>query len=133
MLFLSRKLTTLLLSGLLVSNVSSANVGAAEELTQNNCNPTTLTGSDVLTTLKMWSNEGTKNHSSISLMIPDRRPVTTAAIAMTVATPITMPRIVRKARTLLERSASRAIPTPSRTASKFMRKAMRWGACPGHS
>jgi hypothetical protein len=51
--------------------------------------------------------------TSIVLMICPRMPFTMEAMAMTVDTPITTPRIVRPERSLFARMASRAMPTPS--------------------
>jgi hypothetical protein len=66
----------------------------------------------------VWSNRSTMKFSgpsvSSSPVTEERIPVMIAPIATTAATPITMPRIVSAARTLLERSASHAMPTPSR-------------------
>src|SRR4051794_37969457 len=48
-------------------------------------------------------------------------------MAITTITPIAMPRIVRKARTLLPRSESSAMPTPSSTREMFMDAAPSFG------
>src|SRR4051794_8825679 len=49
-----------------------------------------------------------------------RKPPMAEAIPTTVVTPITTPRMVSTARTLLERSASSAISTPSRADVQFI-------------
>ncbi len=71
-----------------------------------------------------WSNRMTMKllgpMASSSPVMDDFTPPIIAAMAITVATPITIPRMVSEARALLERSASIAISTPSRADTQFM-------------